>query len=129
MASCGYLVVTITHGDGSADYHPDAGPFPEDYELFEYDARNREVKIREKEVMMVINMMTNKSSFIKGPLKDFGEKWSNINITEDIIVMGHSFGGCTTLGVGARDPRVKGLIALDPWFFPRYKDKIKLLDH
>lgn len=56
LASCGYFVVTITHGDGSADYHPKKGPFPggQDpykYEFANYEKRNKEVKYREKEVL------------------------------------------------------------------------------
>ena len=31
LASCGYCVVSLTHGDGSADYHPVAGQFEDGF--------------------------------------------------------------------------------------------------
>jgi pimeloyl-ACP methyl ester carboxylesterase len=31
---------------------------------------------------------------------------------------GHSFGGVTSFIGAVKNPKVKGIIALDPWFFP-----------
>lgn len=44
LASCGYIVIVLTHGDGSADYHPDVGYFiAKNYGLEDYEARNKQV--------------------------------------------------------------------------------------
>jgi len=41
------------------------------------------------------------------------------NIDENrIFCAGHSHGGMTALFTGTREPRVKAVISLDPWFFP-----------
>ena len=55
LASCGYCVVVVTHKDGSADYHPEMGLFPDEYELHDYDARNKQLKIRERELVAIID--------------------------------------------------------------------------
>ena len=39
-----------------------------------------------------------------------------------LIVSGHSFGGITALGATCEDNRVKAVVALDPWFFPHFKE-------
>lgn len=40
--------------------------------------------------------------------------------------MGHSFGGVTALAVADMGPKIKASIAMDPWFFPHYKDNITI---
>lgn len=47
LASCGYCVVSFTHGDGSADYHPKTGNFQDGFKPADYWTRNFEVKVRE----------------------------------------------------------------------------------
>lgn len=42
--------------------------------------------------------------------------------TAKLVACGHSFGGITSLMTQMEDPRVKGAIGLDPWFFPVYKE-------
>jgi cephalosporin-C deacetylase-like acetyl esterase len=39
-----------------------------------------------------------------------------------LVVSGHSFGGMSALGATCEDNRIKGVVALDPWFFPHYKE-------
>ena len=52
-----------------------------------------------------------------------------MKLTEDIILMGHSFGGITALGASSLCPKAKATIGLDPWFFPHKEDNIKCGDH
>jgi dienelactone hydrolase len=42
--------------------------------------------------------------------------------------MGHSYGGATVISEASHQPDVKAVIALDPWLFPIYKDKITFRD-
>lgn len=43
--------------------------------------------------------------------------------------MGHSFGGISVLGAASDCIPAKAVIALDPWFYPRNKDRIGSADH
>jgi tRNA-specific 2-thiouridylase len=40
----------------------------------------------------------------------------------NLIAMGHSYGGITSLFAQTEDKRIRGGIGLDPWFFPCYPD-------
>jgi len=55
LASCGYCVVALTHGDGSADYHPVYGTFEDNFKIADYKARNSSVKVREQELKSLVN--------------------------------------------------------------------------
>jgi hypothetical protein len=70
LASCGYCVVALTHGDGSADYHPQAGTFEEDCDINDYWGRNLAVRHREKEVNALVKEFTNPLT-----LKNLGPDW------------------------------------------------------
>ena len=59
--------------------------------------------------------------FLRG---SFGQKWKDVRLTSDLVLLGHSFGGITALGVAATCDEVKAVIALDPWFFSHMFDKI-----
>ena len=64
---------------------------------------------------------------IPNNFEEFGKDWADAHFT-DPIVMGHSFGGTTALSIGEIETKVKAVIALDPWFYPRIKDDFKLHD-
>lgn len=49
-------------------------------------------------------------------------------MTENAVVMGHSFGAITVLGSIANIPEAKAGISLDPWFFPHKEDQISCGD-
>jgi predicted dienelactone hydrolase len=36
LASCGYLVIALTHNDGSADYSPKVGTYNGKHEMYNY---------------------------------------------------------------------------------------------
>ena len=54
-------------------------------------------------------------------LKELGFEKAKVD-TNNIIVMGHSFGGITALGAIVEDKRIRSAIGLDPWFFPHYQE-------
>lgn len=37
---------------------------------------------------------------------------------ENIVLMGHSFGGATATQVAMENAKIKGVVCLDPWLFP-----------
>lgn len=44
---------------------------------------------------------------------------TNVNLdTDNIVIMGHSFGGVTAAQVAMENPKFKAIICLDPWLFP-----------
>jgi predicted dienelactone hydrolase len=93
LASCGYCVVTLTHGDGSADYHPQAGFFEEGMNINDYRARNTAVKLREKEILSLVKEFTSHNF-----LQNFGLDWKFVELSKNVVLMGHSYGGITALG-------------------------------
>lgn len=112
LASCGYFVVALTHNDGSADYSNLCGEYDKS-EMYDYWVRNFGCKVRSKELRACVKEVT--SPWI---LKTFGQDWKDVKLSPDVVLMGHSFGGITTLTAAKDCPQAKGIIALDPWFFP-----------
>jgi hypothetical protein len=56
LASCGYVVISITHSDNSADFHPTKGLFGiKDYKLRNYKMHTDRVKIRIQNIRDLIN--------------------------------------------------------------------------
>lgn len=98
-ASCGYLVVSLTHNDGSADYSPVEGAFNDKPGLWDYKHRNITIKIRENEMISVVNEITSHRW-----AKVLGTTWENVTLTKDLVLMGHSFGGMTALGASSKCP-------------------------
>ena len=99
LASCGYCVVSFTHGDGSADYSPVFGLFEDNFSFTDYWSRNFAVKIREQEMQTVAKEFTQPSAY-----NGFGTDWKTVKLSSDIIFMGHSYGGITALGAVAGFP-------------------------
>ena len=65
MASCGYSVVAVTHSDLSADFHPKRGVFPDKFNMYDYEKRHEQVKIRENEVNSIVNDLVKNQKSIK----------------------------------------------------------------
>lgn len=42
--------------------------------------------------------------------------------TTNLVCVGHSYGGITSIYAQTEDKRIRGAIGLDPWFFPCYPD-------
>ena len=50
---------------------------------------------------------------------------SSMDLNERLFLMGHSFGGASVL-LASKDPRVKAILALDPWMFPLFKQEFSI---
>lgn len=122
LASCGYCAVSITHNDGSADWSPLVGVFDGTL-MYDHKEKNRQVLIREKEMAAVVKHVTTQGIF-----EHFGQDWKEVKMTDNVVVMGHSFGAITVLSSIANIPEAKAGISLDPWFFPKKEDKISCGD-
>ncbi|OCT94473.1 hypothetical protein XELAEV_18012144mg [Xenopus laevis] len=136
LASHGFLVAALEHRDGSAcaTYHfadddPTNAPLKEVWVPFskvevgmkEFYLRNYQLHHRANECVRVIQILRDinagavfnvlKSDFDLQALKgrmDFN----------NVAIMGHSFGGASTLLSLAKDDTLRCAIALDAWMFP-----------
>jgi platelet-activating factor acetylhydrolase len=124
MASCGYCVFSISHNDRSADYTPSVGLYDVSAPIYTYDVKRMQVTIREHEVQSFANEVT-KSGF----LGTIAPEWSKSSLTDQLVLMGHSFGGITVYGAAKDCRQAKAIIGIDPWFYPHSKDKIGAADH
>jgi len=137
LASRGYLVAALEHGDGSA-----CARMMKQEKLGEvtwktlihapaeksYSMRNEQVKYRAGEVSYVLDIIKemNGGQFEKAWLQDlnkeeeasFHEHFAGSVDLSKVMVGGHSFGGATTVLALAKDSRFKGAVALDTWMFP-----------
>ena len=144
LASRGYFVAAVEHGDGSGCLRTvkkgkDAAVEFKYQELLapgtpEYDIRNKQVKIRATEVSEALNTLEEMND---GNLEN---KWIQ-DLSEDnldslkrdlkdsmdldkVAIGGHSFGGATTVLAMASDPRFKVGVALDSWMFPLREEQL-----
>lgn len=141
LASRGYCVAAVEHGDGSACVRtlvdqPDAEPRFLWQELVEpgtpeLSLRNKQVKQRAVEVGLALDVL---EKIEQGKFADTGAwtldssggqtgemEWENLKNSLDldkVAVAGHSFGGATTVLTLATDKRFKSGVALDSWMFP-----------
>lgn len=122
LASCGYIVIALSHDDRSSDYTPNAGPYDSKTPNYVYDVRNKQVKIREKELLALVQEVTS-----AGFMESLGFKLAEL--TEDLVIMGHSFGGVAVMGVSKDCPEAKAVIGLDPWMYPHHREEIGCADH
>lgn len=92
LASCGYFVIALSHNDQSADYTPKAGVYDLETEGYDYKVKNLQVKVRENEVLALCEEIQ-KEDF----MANFGFQ-GRAKLSDDLVIMGHSFGGITVLG-------------------------------
>jgi alpha-beta hydrolase superfamily lysophospholipase len=114
LASCGYIVFTLDHDDGSSIYSEKCGVFKTDAKAFDFEVRSLQVQVRENEILALADEIKD---------KDFGRslsiEWTKVRLTDDLILMGHSFGGITAMGAVADCIHASAVIAFDPWYLPK----------
>jgi len=140
LCSEGYVVASVEHRDGSAchsTYFSDQRMhqivhMQVEKEMNEYTERNNQANHRREEVNRTLHMILRLNEGIKldnvleneqgYDLSDFTGKLD----TEEIYLMGHSFGGCTALFTASQHKLFKGIICMDPWMFPVSKEKFSV---
>ena len=126
LASCGYFVVCLSHDDRSGMYTPKAGPYPSEIPNYTYEVRSEQVKIRQNELLALADEVMSKSF-----LSALNTEWSKVTLSQDLVFMGHSFGGITALASVANCKKAKALVVMDPWFYPHLNSGVtlKTADH
>ncbi|XP_067867577.1 platelet-activating factor acetylhydrolase 2, cytoplasmic-like isoform X2 [Heterodontus francisci] len=92
----------------------------------DFSLRNKQVCQRVKECSQALSLLAavNEGILIKNALPS---DWDHCIMKgcidlERVAVMGHSFGGCTSILAVASDPRFRCAVALDSWMFPLTDD-------
>jgi len=144
LASRGYFVAALEHGDGSACLRSlkqtKDGEIEFKYQDLlepgtpEYDIRNKQVKMRASEASEALNTLEEMNSgnfdntWIQNMAKDERDTFQkDIRGTMNfdmVTIGGHSFGGATTTLSLATDPRFRIGVALDSWMFPIREEKL-----
>lgn len=143
LASHGYVVLALEHRDESpcrTYYYKSKNDVENDIKTFiehapvqlgndHYIVRNNQVHQRAEECKKVFNVILdiNKGDVPYNILKDSpNEQNTEFDLKQlvnridinNITMMGHSFGGATSLVTMAQEKRIKQGILLDPWMFP-----------
>jgi len=106
LASCGYLVITMDH-----IYNAALVEFPDETIIFSIPTLNgnaQSLDVRTKDSSFVIEQLSNTAFVTQIPgiaHRDFK--------SSKIAMLGHSFGGTTTLSALGADKRVLGGVSLD----------------
>ena len=101
----------------------------------EYELRNKQVNHRCDEIDRAIDILAklNAGESVTNVTENFDDEnklglnifKSSLDLTHNLYLMGHSFGGSTVL-LSSNHPRVKAVLALDPWMFPISRQKLKI---
>nr|CAB3264630.1 platelet-activating factor acetylhydrolase 2, cytoplasmic-like [Phallusia mammillata] len=136
LASKGAVVASVEHADGSATttYYLEQGrddknkfkkfwlPYDniETNNPNEHNIRNKQVRERADECIEALNHLDelNKGTF-EGVATEINlQQFKGQLDLEKAAILGHSFGGSTTITTLAKDTRFKLGVALDCWMFP-----------
>jgi platelet-activating factor acetylhydrolase len=136
LASHGFIVAATEHRDGSASVsvsyqnemktyvQPPGINGPPGETPLELQFRGSQLQHRFSEVIASLNLVES---------LDLGEQVMNLHPSaakhqpesfrlqidrSQVIMMGHSFGGCTAVYSVTQEPRFKALICMDPWMGP-----------
>ncbi|KAI9916364.1 hypothetical protein PsorP6_017830 [Peronosclerospora sorghi] len=121
LASYGYVVVVLTHCDGSASvcspepgrieyYHQITTEIRDDIDGAGYRFRNGQLHQRVREVCSVLDAVVQLSNVA-------GSVFNKCD-TSNVSIAGHSFGAATALSVAHQDTRFKKMVLLDAWMEP-----------
>ncbi|CAB3990535.1 Platelet-activating factor acetylhydrolase [Paramuricea clavata] len=135
LASYGYVVAAVEHRDKSASatyYLKEDAPSFQDPQWIpyhrltenedEFQMRNSQVHQRAKECMQTLNFLEQLNEG-QPPKNLLGAEFDSPQFKDrldldKVSIMGHSFGGVTTIATLAKDKRFKCGIAMDAWMFP-----------
>lgn len=128
LASHGYIVLVPLHNDKSASYveFPDGNITH--YERlpshklkvgknFEFEFRNSQVNHRAQECRVLLDFLHEISSKNEVESAKFSKFFNRVDM-DKVAIVGHSFGGATSLQVCFTDQRFRCAIALDTWMLP-----------
>merc|ERR1712183_431140 len=100
----------------------------------EYELRNKQVNHRCDEIDRAIDILAklNAGESVTNVTENIDDEnklglnilKSSLDLTNNLYLMGHSFGGSTVL-LSSNHPRVKAVLALDPWMFPLSRQKFR----
>jgi len=143
LASMGVVVVAVEHREGSgfSSSFKEGGNMEEIPHLHvpvdehEYELRNNQVNHRCDEIDRAIDILAklNAGESVTNVTENIDDEnklglnifKSSLDLTNNLYLMGHSFGGSTVL-LSSNHPRVKAVLALDPWMFPISRQKLKI---
>merc|ERR1711934_798171 len=97
----------------------------------EYKVRNEQLSHRSGEISRVIDLLAklNAGEFVENvvdPNCDLTGIKGNLDMTHNLFLLGHSFGGSSVILAASQDPRVKAVLTLDPWMFPASEQEFSI---
>lgn len=107
LASRGFIVCCINHTDGTSSLSYD-----HDLPLDDHVIRHGQLKMRAKNISWVLDRLLDPA------IDPTIESIQKAIDTQQIFVMGHSFGAATAIKSVQDDNRIISCVCLDPWMFP-----------
>ena len=83
--------------------------------------RSEQVKIRHYELLALADGVMRKSF-----LTTLNSECTKVTFSQDLVFMGHSFGGITALASVASCERAKALVVLNQWFYHKVNSGVSL---
>eukprot|EP00092_Neocalanus_flemingeri_P022208 GFUD01024087.1.p1 GENE.GFUD01024087.1~~GFUD01024087.1.p1 ORF type:complete len:469 (+),score=121.47 GFUD01024087.1:48-1409(+) len=144
LASQGVMVVAVEHREGSGfgtfymngDTVENIPHLQVPVDENEYRVRNKQINHRCEEVLRAIDLLvkinageaiTNVIDKNNNAVKsDLTILKSSMDLTNNLYLAGHSFGGSTVLLASSLNTKVKAVFAMDPWMYPLAEQKFEI---
>eukprot|EP00092_Neocalanus_flemingeri_P039066 GFUD01042526.1.p1 GENE.GFUD01042526.1~~GFUD01042526.1.p1 ORF type:complete len:430 (+),score=107.43 GFUD01042526.1:57-1346(+) len=144
LASQGVMVVAVEHREGSGfgtfyitgDTVENIPHLQVPVDENEYRVRNKQINHRCEEVLRAIDLLvkinageaiTNVIDKNNNAVKsDLTILKSSMDLTNNLYLAGHSFGGSTVLLASSLNTKVKAVFAMDPWMYPLAGQKFEI---